>query len=449
MDTPAEPLLTVSGDVERQRKGPEGCMFSFVKADFVRGYRGRQMPFYQEMRAKHHASLQQVTLDYHDVIRGRYRGDILAISHRWMTVDSPDPGGEQLQALKNFLNTPKGKLFKLVWMDVPCMPQDVPHGARSSEDTALFKQMLPNINMVYLGASVLILLDLSYCSRFWTLTEAWLPMQSCTSSGLASSVGTPNERHYIRCIHNASEQAAAHSEVLVNTWKGRTTGEAFAILQKPDVMVTNQSDKDVQLPKICSLSATVKDAFASLKKERAAAVRRADEQLAAATAEYEQARREVAIARGHQENARGHQEKLELAIRVKVAECTMDAEAERKKQEAERKKQEEERKKQEEDARERRYARLKACHIVENDFQYLLPLNLDLCLCCGPCGPCGTSWSRKVVLHVVQEACCCLPCSIVGMIMAGATLGLFCLGCRQDYDPYHGQPEHCCCICCR
>ncbi len=36
----------------------------------------------------------------------------------------------------------------------------------------MFKNCLPNINLLYLGGSVLILLDRLYMSRFWTQFEA-------------------------------------------------------------------------------------------------------------------------------------------------------------------------------------------------------------------------------------------------------------------------------------
>ena len=76
------------------------------------------------------------------------------------------PDGVQLKALKDFLFSPAGSKFKHVWIDMACMPQDQPKGTRSAEDAAAFKTMLSQVNMLYLGTSVLILLDLSYISRF-------------------------------------------------------------------------------------------------------------------------------------------------------------------------------------------------------------------------------------------------------------------------------------------
>ena len=79
-------------------------------------------------------------------------------------VRSPD--GVQLKVIRDFLRSAKGKKFKTVWIDAQCMPQDQPRGTRTAADTAAFKTMLAQINSLFLGTSVLILLDLSYVSRF-------------------------------------------------------------------------------------------------------------------------------------------------------------------------------------------------------------------------------------------------------------------------------------------
>jgi hypothetical protein len=111
--------------------------------------------------------------------------------------------------------------------------------------------------MLYLGTTVLILYDLSYASRFWTQFEAWLSMQFATPNGLKSAVGTKYARYHIVCIQNAAEQAELHTKMLVNTWANKTPQQAFDILSKPDVTVTNASDKLNQLPKIKALDATM------------------------------------------------------------------------------------------------------------------------------------------------------------------------------------------------
>ena len=44
----------------------------------------------------------------------------------------------------------------------------MPQGKRTVAQEAAFSRMLNNINLLFLGASIFILLDMSYSSRFWT-----------------------------------------------------------------------------------------------------------------------------------------------------------------------------------------------------------------------------------------------------------------------------------------
>jgi hypothetical protein len=229
-----------------------------IKADFLRTYHGKNLPFFQELRAKQPEALEEVTITYEDVVRRTHVEKILSISHRWSLPTQPDPAGDQLKAIKVFLDSSKGKQFKLVWIDSGSMPQGKSVGLHlSSEEKADMKSMLSQVNMLYLGTTVLILLDMSYMSRFWTQFEAWLSMQFATPKGLKSAVGTDNARYHIVCITNAVEQAEAQTKILVDTWANKTPLEAFDFLSKDDVTVTNQSDKEGQLPKIKALDATV------------------------------------------------------------------------------------------------------------------------------------------------------------------------------------------------
>ena len=100
--------------------------------------------------------------------------------------------------------------------------------------------------MLYLGTTVLILLDLSYVSRFWTQFEAWLSMQFATPDGLKPAVGTANARHHIVPIQNAAAQADMFKQMLINQWAAKTPLQAYEFLSKPDVTVTNKSDKEGQ-----------------------------------------------------------------------------------------------------------------------------------------------------------------------------------------------------------
>jgi hypothetical protein len=53
------------------------------------------------------------------------------------------------------------------------MPQKMGR-ERTRADDVLFKWMLWNVSQLFVRCSVLILLDRSYMSRFWTQFEAWV-----------------------------------------------------------------------------------------------------------------------------------------------------------------------------------------------------------------------------------------------------------------------------------
>ena len=106
----------------------ETCSFWCLHGDWVRKYPGKKLPFFQELRNKHPEALIQVTISYAQVVTGALVEDFLAVSHRWMEPNDPDPDGEQLKAIKAFLNSESGKQIKRVWIDSACMPQDQPEG---------------------------------------------------------------------------------------------------------------------------------------------------------------------------------------------------------------------------------------------------------------------------------------------------------------------------------
>ena len=95
-----------------------------------------------------------------------------------------------------------------------------------------FGLMLSAIADLYLTARVLILLDGSYASRFWTLMEAWCSMQTASPTGLRPAL-KHELRYSIECIHNATfEYAGKGLLALVAT---KTAAEMHAILAAPDV----------------------------------------------------------------------------------------------------------------------------------------------------------------------------------------------------------------------
>ena len=51
----------------------------------------------------------------------------------------------------------------------------MPQGKKTPPEKIRFKRMLQNINLLYLGSSVLILQELSYMSRFWRAPPPLFP----------------------------------------------------------------------------------------------------------------------------------------------------------------------------------------------------------------------------------------------------------------------------------
>ena len=109
----------------------------------------------------------------------------------------------------------------------------------------------------YLGATVLVLMDLSYLSRFWTQFEAWCSMQKCTTEGLLSAPEA-ERRAVVKCIHNAPPTMG---KTLVGMWGNVNAQQAHDLLKKPDVSVTNAKDKEMQLPKMLKLDEDVRAAM--------------------------------------------------------------------------------------------------------------------------------------------------------------------------------------------
>jgi len=110
-------------------------------------------------------------------------------------------------------------------------------------------------------------------------------MQVASAEGLNGTAGGGARRWLARCIHNAPEKYVL---MLEEMWSDKAPDEARAILSKPDVTVTSQKDKDVQLPKLADLNAQCVEAWATLnawreeQRERERTQRAARTQLAKA-----------------------------------------------------------------------------------------------------------------------------------------------------------------------
>ena len=100
-------------------------------------------------------------------IAGELRQAYLAVSHRWETPQEPDTHGEQQKAIQRYLIEHPDEW---VWFDDKSCRKE-----RTTPAEKVMFVMLRRINLLYLGARVLVLQDLSYQSRFGTQSKRGCP----------------------------------------------------------------------------------------------------------------------------------------------------------------------------------------------------------------------------------------------------------------------------------
>ena len=128
--------------------------------------------------------------------------------------------------------------------------------------------MLKAVGDLYLSMNVLILLDLTYFGRFWTSFEAWCAMQKTTPEGL-TPVADGNVRYEIMCIHNAKNDPETFRKMLVGQMASLSVQQAYDLLKKPDIVVTNAKDKDVMLPILLLTDKHVREVFSTAEAMQA------------------------------------------------------------------------------------------------------------------------------------------------------------------------------------
>mmetsp|Transcript_15988 Transcript_15988/g.52385 ORF Transcript_15988/g.52385 Transcript_15988/m.52385 type:complete len:114 (+) Transcript_15988:761-1102(+) len=90
-------------------------------------------------------------------------------------------------------------------------------------------------------------------------------MQAAAGGGLGPAPAA-ERRCTVVPIHQATEGMASE---LIMMWASRSVDEAIETLASPDVTVTNQSDKELQLYKLRELDSLVQEAVAQCESEAA------------------------------------------------------------------------------------------------------------------------------------------------------------------------------------
>jgi len=201
-------------------------------------------------------------VDIRDVMDGSVMLDTAAVSYSWATPEHPDPDGLQAEAVRQFLV--ENPHIKNLWMDWASLPQK----PRSEEDGKKFGAGLKNSNMMYLGASVVIILTPEYLSRFWTQLEAFLSFQQIDNHKGINPHGAPYPRtHCVFTSDVPEEMREAIKEELHRKWSECSVFVALSLLAEPSTKVTNGSDKIKQISKMMEMQETAKVSASAVEIE--------------------------------------------------------------------------------------------------------------------------------------------------------------------------------------
>ena len=243
------------------------CTFNFILADKLRGPEadGLRMVRLQDLRKEKPDWIVSRTITLKGALRGEFTDECLALSYRWASPEDPDPDGWQLDELRKHLR--EKPAVKYVFVDFMCAPQEV----RSPKDKIEFATILPNMFLLYLGCSVLVVMfDDTYMQRFWPQLEAW---QSCMQGSALGLRATPKDQ--LRCTVVCVQKAPAmFQDDLFDRWLSRNVAEASERLGKDYIQVFKKSDKELQLQKLDHLDYLVRRAYS----DEAEATPRAPEQ---------------------------------------------------------------------------------------------------------------------------------------------------------------------------
>ena len=219
--------------------------FYFLPRAAVLGATATQLKRMQELRDS--KLLEKMAVDLNEAFQGTgLIQNILFVSHRWEDSATPDETGAQLAALKAHLMAHPEVQY--IWFDYSCMPQrsggcPPDKDDRTPAEKTEFDLMLKAIADLYLTAKVLILLDKTYLTRFWTTMEGWCAMQKVTLQGVRPARAVES-RVTVSCIHNATQ----HDKEALLEMSTKTPTEMSKFLASPDVAVTKKKDKVTMLP---------------------------------------------------------------------------------------------------------------------------------------------------------------------------------------------------------
>ena len=198
-----------AADVQKQADDGVACHFYFLRSSDILAFAGKSLPAFQTIMADHPGWIVRQRCTFEDALLGTYKSSRLAVSQyapsplthvalgapadltvqplvprsRWETPGDPDTKGAQLAAVKGHLQEHKD--IELVWFDFTSMPQGQNKTASQKHE---FGTMLKNVNLLYLGCSVLAIVESHVQSAvFLSCHSSPLSSAAASRTGLASS----------------------------------------------------------------------------------------------------------------------------------------------------------------------------------------------------------------------------------------------------------------------
>ena len=101
---------------------------------------------------------------------------------------------------------------------------------------------------------VLVVYDNQYHGRFWPCIECWSSFQVATPEGLVGAVSDRSQRTSYVCVGGSTGTEKEARSFLERQWRHVSIQEALDRLLSPDLLVTNQKDKEVQAKVLAALN---------------------------------------------------------------------------------------------------------------------------------------------------------------------------------------------------
>ena len=292
---------------QQRAQAETGCRFCWLLADKLRehycGDEPRTLLSLQEIQSTHPDWLVKQRIDLWAVRDKRYAHEYLAVSHRWTALAHPDPEGETLAALLDFLSL--HKRIRYVWIDYACYDYaafgsydfgdeglellaaqgtsvaDVhavvspkigrqerlsihPAAPPPTQRQRWFEHcaMREQIGLLYLSCTVLCVLEPKYFCRFWTMWEIWLAHQEASATGLVPADPEASRAHVV-CLRGTPRTIAA--PMTLDNWAMSSAEEVTWTLRQTRYAVTRPPDKAFQLPKVLLLDQMVRELVDSVE----------------------------------------------------------------------------------------------------------------------------------------------------------------------------------------